>query len=82
MYIDPMTTNQVHRQEHELRIAHAHRRRLANQAAVLHGRHPIARAIGRWTGNALVAAGERLRGTPRASGVAESSSALQAGGQP
>jgi hypothetical protein len=81
MTTDPNVTYMLFQLEHDLRVAQAQRGFLADQAAALRGRHPVARAVGRWTGNALVAAGERLQGLPRATGATDSAPALEPGGQ-
>jgi hypothetical protein len=64
MNTHPTVGSLVFRHEHDVRVAQARRRHRADEAVVMRGRHPLASAIGRHLGDALIAAGKRLQGGP------------------
>ncbi|HYI24154.1 MAG TPA: hypothetical protein VD767_02000 [Thermomicrobiales bacterium] len=81
MYTDPKQTYQLFQLEHDLRIEQAERGYVADQVASQHGHHPVATAIGKRVGHAMVGVGERLQGTPRRPAATGSAPALRPGGQ-
>ena len=80
MNTDPKQDYQLLHLEHTLRIAQADRGYVADQAAALRGRHPVASAIGKRVGHAMVVVGERLQGAPHRT-TAEPAGTLQPQGR-